>query len=267
MRALACIDVANRGVVLVHYGERNLEVADALRSARRAAQGTLSVRMDAAAGSRPDQQRRARCHRQSARRGALHESRAVPASLSGRRRDEPGRRAGARASISASSSARSVRSARGRSSAPASRRMSCRRQPICRPSSPLSLSTSRPRRRQRSRWLPRARSHCRCMKRATEDGVTFMLTPAGARARKRRPVTLGRDALARARARRAVPLPLRHGQVHRLQVLRRRVQRAERQSRGDQLAARRRDRRRLVSERARARISRWAATTASTRRA
>src|SRR4029077_5817596 len=32
IRALACVDVANRGVVLVHYGERNLEVAAALRS-------------------------------------------------------------------------------------------------------------------------------------------------------------------------------------------------------------------------------------------
>jgi uroporphyrinogen-III synthase len=31
MRALSCIDVTDRGVVLVHYGERNLEVADTLR--------------------------------------------------------------------------------------------------------------------------------------------------------------------------------------------------------------------------------------------
>jgi uroporphyrinogen-III synthase len=31
LRALACIDVAARGVVLVHHGERNLAVADALR--------------------------------------------------------------------------------------------------------------------------------------------------------------------------------------------------------------------------------------------
>ena len=51
----------------------------------------------------------------------------------------------------------------------------------------------------------------------------------------------------RARSRRAVPLPRRHGEVHRLQVLRRRVQRAERQPCDDQLAARRGDRRRLVS--------------------
>ena len=57
----------------------------------------------------------------------------------------------------------------------------------------------------------------------------------------------GAHARSRARPRRAVPLSLRHGEVHRLQVLRRRLQRAERQPGGDQLAARRRDRRRLVS--------------------
>ena len=43
------------------------------------------------------------------------------------------------------------------------------------------------------------------------------------------------------------PLPRGHGGVHRLQVLRGRLQRAERQPGGDQLAARRRDRRRMVS--------------------
>lgn len=34
MNALSCIDVADRGVVLVHSGERNTEVAEALRSRR-----------------------------------------------------------------------------------------------------------------------------------------------------------------------------------------------------------------------------------------
>ena len=51
-------------------------------------------------------------------------------------------------------------------------------------------------------------------------------------------------------------------QVHRLQVLRGRVQRAERQPRVDQLAARQRDRRRLVPATPRAPTCRWAATTA-----
>ena len=86
------------------------------------------------------------------------------------------------------------------------------------------------------------------LKRATEDGVTFVLTPA-------RTATALRDAPApRMPLRapgpgRAVPLSRRHGQMHRLQMLRRRLQRAERQPRGDQLAARERDRRRLVSAR------------------
>ena len=51
-------------------------------------------------------------------------------------------------------------------------------------------------------------------------------------------------------------------QVHRLQVLRGGLQRAERQSRGDQLAARGRNRRRRTIRTRSATISRWAAITA-----
>ena len=64
---------------------------------------------------------------------------------------------------------------------------------------------------------------------------------------RRRARSRAAHAVARARARRAVPLSLRHAPLHRLQVLRRRLQRAERQPGRDQLAPRRRDRRRLVS--------------------
>ena len=100
------------------------------------------------------------------------------------------------------------------------------------------------------------------LKRVADDSVTFVMTPRARRAagRVRRRIALvdgdagGRslarpaDAVPRARSRRAVPLSLRHAPLHRLQVLRRRVQRAERQPGRDQLAPRRRDRRRLVSE-------------------
>ena len=85
--------------------------------------------------------------------------------------------------------------------------------------------------------------------------------------RLRRANEHGAHARSRAGRRRAVPLPRGHGDVHRLQVLRRRLQRAERQPGVDQLAARRRDRRRMVSRRQPIVLCRWAATTASSRRA
>ena len=88
--------------------------------------------------------------------------------------------------------------------------------------------------------------------RATEDGVTFVLTPrhdTATAAPLLPPPPAPRMPLRAPGPGRAVPLSRRHGEVHRLQVLRRRLQRAERQSRGDQLAARRRNRRRLVSAR------------------
>ncbi len=77
------------------------------------------------------------------------------------------------------------------------------------------------------------------LKRATEDGVTFVLTPRHAQRSPSPHRARAADAAARAWPGRAVPLPRRHGQVHRLQVLRRRLQRAERQPGGDQLAPRR----------------------------
>ena len=91
--------------------------------------------------------------------------------------------------------------------------------------------------------------------RATEDGVTFVLTPDTTRLPASDPspalplAATAAHAASRAGAGRAVPVPRRHAQVHRLQVLRRRLQRAERKSRGDQLAARRGNRGRLVSAR------------------
>ena len=100
---------------------------------------------------------------------------------------------------------------------------------------------------------------CRCRSRhARRDGVTSCADVAFALHASARSPDAAASARDRSTARmpdrapgrrRAVPLPLRHGEVHRLQVLRRRLQRAERQPGGDQLAARRRDRRRLVSER------------------
>ena len=86
-------------------------------------------------------------------------------------------------------------------------------------------------------------------KRVSEDGSTFG-TDAGrkdASARWWHGRCARTHAHAGARARRAVQVSRRHGQLHRVQVLRRRVQRTERQSGLDQLAARWRDRRRVLS--------------------
>ena len=106
---------------------------------------------------------------------------------------------------------------------------------------------------------------------ATDDGVTFALTPRTRRARRSRRAPTGRRSpracpIARPRPGEQYRFHFDMGEVHRLQVLRRRLQRAERQSRRRSTgAASARSKAACIPNADAVATCRWAATTASSR--